>query len=274
MLYTVCHVHFELPPSFVDRTVQYAFDDDLFEPTFLLRIVKEEAPPEEAAESFEFGLRETYDSVEVVHRAESGGRLRVTAEVELQGLPPSRAEFVVLEGSRLSLRAEMPRDTGPATWDAIVASLRAEAADAHGWVGMPPRRYLVGGFSVEVPSGWLDVTDYAFVAQQPPLLDILVRQEEEPEMSPEERVNTLLLQFDAADPSFRLRDEGAFPLDGGAAHRGSWENVERGTALRHDFVAVAAAGSGGAQLLASGPPAAFAVHGPAWEALLRGLRTW
>lgn len=268
---SVLNLSFDLPPAFTDQTDRYVFSASPWE--FVQRMEIIPVPQLTDAgylDRFQKWLETAYGYSDSPSTETTDDALVMTASISSED-PPVEVVAAVRDTPGLEFRFLASQDAS-FSWKDLYETIGSSDASMLGWTDDTASTYAVRGIDIQIPEDWQDTTDYVFAAGSggPAPLTVRLKWEEEPGLSPSDRVEFLLAQVEASDPSSSIVEDEAIDIDGHDAHIGIWEGRATDTVL-HEFIAIQTGEDRGAHLYASGAAEAFEAFGPSWNNLRQSL---
>lgn len=267
--FNILHLQFEPPEPFSHETEKFRFEENPFSSGRRLEVVTGE--DQMPASHFQKWLGRSFNNVELEEDRERDGYRVLRARAESPSSDPVQALTArVSEQSGTRLRFLSVGNKLGKVWESTLNSMREEEEGHHGWLKDGPRRYQVNGVSLEVPGDWQDTTQYLLTigSSSNSTLEVSIRWEEEPNLTPQERVQSFLRGLQAAGRSIKIREDQPLRIDDHSGYYGSLIGVEAGSRVRGDLVALKTGEEHGVLLYTSGSEKAFSEYNNHWENLL------
>lgn len=275
---SVLDLSFNLPAAFADQTERYVFTASPWEFVQRLEII----PVPQLTEAgylgrFQEWLEMAYGNTDAPSTESRNGAMVITCSVS----PDDESVDVVsvvrdtqppeTDTQRLELRF-LAGEKASTSWTELYGTVDDTDASLLGWTDRRRSVYAVRGIEIDIPETWQDTTDYVFTAGADDDTSLVVRLkwEDEPDLSPRDRVQFLLAQVEASDPSSSIVEDAEQVVDSHDAHIGVWEGRATDT-VRHEFIAIRTRDDRGAHLYASGLLEAFEAFGSSWNDLRQSL---
>lgn len=268
---SVLNLSFNLPPAFTDQTDRYVFTASPWEFVQRLEIIPVPQLTEAGyLDRFQKWLETAYGYSDAPSAEMNDDAIVMTASISSED-PPVEVVSAVRDTPDLEFRFLAGQDAS-LSWNDLYETIGGADSSILGWTDKAASTYAVRGIGIQVPEDWQDTTDYTFAAGSdgPATLTVRLKWEEEPDLSPSDRVEFLLAQVEASDPSSSIVEDEAIEVDGHDAHVGIWEGRATDT-VRHEFIAIRTGDDRGAHLYASGATGAFEAFGPSWSNLRHSL---